>query len=196
MANRIRGKKRQEIIDNWLKGVEEPDVEVLPTKSDGRYIVRPKNTSTMQDKNVKEEAEQVEEKKEETKPKKDNRPATKTKHQENEDTSYRAKQGIKSSDEYEYRAKRGYESSDEYEYEYEYEEEEPERVDKLQLEILNELKRMNAEKQQHRAEKARRKELKQAVQHQLYKSAVFQQPERSNLQPPQRRRLNLLKRVL
>ena len=187
MANRIRGKKRQEIIDNWLKGVEEPDVEVLPTKSDGRYIVRPKNTSTMQDKNVEKEVKQAEEKKTETKPKKQVKHETPP--QENEETSNEV--GLES-------AKRTSESSDEYEYEYEYEyeEEEPERVDKLQLEILNELKRMNAEKEQHRAEKARRKEIKQAVQHQLYKSAVFQQPERLSVQPPQRRRLNLLKRCL
>ena len=182
MANRIRGKKRQEIIDNWLKGVEEPDVEVLPTKSDGRYIVGPKTQS--QDKKAENEGK-VEEKKAQPKPKKQVKHETPPQENEDESYEYRAKRGIKSSDEYEY------------EYEYEYEEEEPERVDKLQLEILNELKRMNAEKEEHRAEKQRRKELKHAVQHQLYKSAVFQQPERSNVQPaPQRRRLNLLKRLV
>ena len=42
MANRIRGKKRQEIIDNWIQGIEDPDVEVQPTKKENRYIVRPK----------------------------------------------------------------------------------------------------------------------------------------------------------
>ena len=32
MTNRIRGKKREEVISNWLKGVEDPNVEVKPTK--------------------------------------------------------------------------------------------------------------------------------------------------------------------
>ena len=43
MTNRIRGKKRTQIIDRWLKGVEDPDVEVKPTKNKERYIVKAKN---------------------------------------------------------------------------------------------------------------------------------------------------------
>ena len=39
MSN-IRGKLRQQYIDNWLEGHEDPDVEVKPTRIDGKYIVR------------------------------------------------------------------------------------------------------------------------------------------------------------
>ena len=39
MSN-IRGKLRQQYIDNWLEGNEDPDVEVKPTRIDGKYIVR------------------------------------------------------------------------------------------------------------------------------------------------------------
>jgi hypothetical protein len=42
MSN-IRGKLRQQYIDNWLEGHEDPDVEVKPTRIDGKYIVRYKN---------------------------------------------------------------------------------------------------------------------------------------------------------
>ena len=165
MANRIRGKKRQEIIDNWIKGIEDPDVEVKPTKKENRYIVRPKKsneeTKTEQteedtdDESVKEDIEQE--------PKKQQEP-----------------------------------TSDEYEYEYEYEEE-PERsnTELLQYEILNELKRMNDEKATRRAEKQRQKELKNTVKYQMMKQFSRQQQQQINEpQQPQRRRLNLLKRLL
>ena len=56
MTNRIRGKKREEVINNWLKGVEDPNVEVKPTKQEGRYIVKAK----------KEEPKEVEPEKDST----------------------------------------------------------------------------------------------------------------------------------
>lgn len=40
MSSRIRGRKRREVIEKWLSGVEDPDIEVIPTKSEGRYIVK------------------------------------------------------------------------------------------------------------------------------------------------------------
>ena len=39
----IRGKKRQEYIDEWLSGKENPEVEVTPTRYEGKYIVRYRN---------------------------------------------------------------------------------------------------------------------------------------------------------
>ena len=164
MANRIRGKKRQEIIDNWIKGIEDPDVEVKPTKKENRYIVRPKKSNEeaktepteedTDDESVKEDIEQE--------PKKQQEP-----------------------------------TSDEYEYEYEYEEE-PERsnTELLQYEILNELKRMNDEKATRRAEKQRQKELKNTVKYQMMKHLSHQQQQINEPKQPQRRRLNLLKRLL
>ena len=38
----IRGKKRQEYIQRWLNGEEDPEVEVMPTRVEGKYIVRPR----------------------------------------------------------------------------------------------------------------------------------------------------------
>ena len=36
----LRGSKRLSIIQNWLNGKEDDDWEVLPTKKDGKYIVK------------------------------------------------------------------------------------------------------------------------------------------------------------
>ena len=36
-------KRRQEIIKNWLDGKEDDEYDVIPTKIDGKYILRPKN---------------------------------------------------------------------------------------------------------------------------------------------------------
>ena len=157
MTNRIRGKKRQEVIENWLKGIEDPDIEVKPTKKENRYIVRSKSTSGEPEQNIEEE------------------PVEESKKHINESESQKV-------------------SSEEYEYDYEYEE--PNKSELLQYEILNELKRMNEEKAARRAEKQHKKDIKHQVQHQLYK----QQLSMSNTQPerpvPQRRRINLLSRLL
>ena len=45
MSNNIRGLKRQSIIDNWLNGVEDPDFEVVPTKAEGKYIVKQRTSN-------------------------------------------------------------------------------------------------------------------------------------------------------
>ena len=40
MSNYIRGLKRQQIIERWIQGHDDPDFEVFPTKKEGRYIVK------------------------------------------------------------------------------------------------------------------------------------------------------------
>ena len=46
----IRGKKRQEYIQKWLNGEEDPEVEVKPTRVEGKYIVRPREQNeTLED---------------------------------------------------------------------------------------------------------------------------------------------------
>ena len=45
MSNNIRGLKRQSIIDNWLNGVEDPNFEVVPTRAEGKYIVKQRTGS-------------------------------------------------------------------------------------------------------------------------------------------------------
>ena len=41
--SRVRGKKRMEIIKRFLEGEEDSDYEVVPTVTEGKYIVRPRN---------------------------------------------------------------------------------------------------------------------------------------------------------
>lgn len=36
----VRGVKRNQIIQRWIQGIEDPDYEVFPTKKDGKYIVK------------------------------------------------------------------------------------------------------------------------------------------------------------
>ena len=43
--SRVRGKKRMEIIKKFIDGEEDPDYEVIPTVTEGKYFVRPRNQS-------------------------------------------------------------------------------------------------------------------------------------------------------
>ena len=47
MSIPIRGLKRQEIINNWLNGVEDPDYEVVPTRAEGKYIVKTRDNKPL-----------------------------------------------------------------------------------------------------------------------------------------------------
>ena len=42
----IRGCKRLQIIQKWLNGHDDPNYEVLPTKTEGKYIVKKKAITT------------------------------------------------------------------------------------------------------------------------------------------------------
>lgn len=42
MSVRIRGKKREEIINNWLEGKDNDEYDVIPTKNEGKYIIKHK----------------------------------------------------------------------------------------------------------------------------------------------------------
>ena len=53
MSNYIRGLKRQQIIDRWIHGHDDPEYEVFPTKKEGKYIVK-KRTEPLE---TKEEVE-------------------------------------------------------------------------------------------------------------------------------------------
>ena len=192
MTNRIRGKKRTQIIENWLKGVEDPDVEVKPTKNEGRYIVKAKNkeepvksaSQTLCPEGAKEETK-AEPVKEETEAEPVKEEIKEQPIQSNIERLNVKKESVK-------------EESDEYTYEYEYEEEQPDINLSIQMEILNQLRAMQEEKRLRHEEKQRKKQIKEQVQHQLYKQRnkqIFVEPEvREDSIIPQRRRLNLLKR--
>ena len=40
MSNYVRGVKRNQIIQRWLQGIEDPEYDVFPTKKEGKYIVK------------------------------------------------------------------------------------------------------------------------------------------------------------
>ena len=56
--SRVRGKKRMEIIKKFIDGEEDPDYEVIPTVTEGKYFVRPRNGSRHQKVKQKTEDEQ------------------------------------------------------------------------------------------------------------------------------------------
>lgn len=47
-------RRRQEIINNWLEGKESEDYDVIPTHTEGKYILRPKKKSVEEVKNIEE----------------------------------------------------------------------------------------------------------------------------------------------
>ena len=61
--NRIRGKKRIEIIQKFLEGEEDPKYEVVPTVTEGKYFVRPRKNeskSELKRHDMNEEEEEIE----------------------------------------------------------------------------------------------------------------------------------------
>lgn len=49
----VRGMKRNQIIQRWLQGIEDPDYEVFPTKKEGKYIIKPRLTKDQSSDNLK-----------------------------------------------------------------------------------------------------------------------------------------------
>ena len=42
----VRGVKRNQIIQRWIQGIEDPEYEVFPTKKEGKYIVKLRDNKT------------------------------------------------------------------------------------------------------------------------------------------------------
>jgi hypothetical protein len=59
-GRKIQGAKRKEVIEKWLNGEDDPDWQVNPTKTDGKYIIRPRKPKT-DPKPEKEEQEEPQE---------------------------------------------------------------------------------------------------------------------------------------
>lgn len=49
MSKRINSSKRLQIIQRWLNGIDDEDYEVFPTKTEGKYFVRPRKNKLKQD---------------------------------------------------------------------------------------------------------------------------------------------------
>jgi hypothetical protein len=41
LPRQLQGRRRQEVIEKWLKGQEDPDWVVKATKTEGKYIISP-----------------------------------------------------------------------------------------------------------------------------------------------------------
>ena len=55
--SRVRGKKRMEIIKKFIEGEEDPDYEVIPTVTEGKYFVRPRKGTKSKNKSQKSKQE-------------------------------------------------------------------------------------------------------------------------------------------
>lgn len=53
MSKPVRGMKRAQIIQQWLRGIEDPNYEVFPTKKEGKYIIKPRDTPIPSGESVK-----------------------------------------------------------------------------------------------------------------------------------------------
>ena len=57
----VRGVKRNQIIQRWLQGIEDPLYEVFPTKKEGKYIVKPREIPIKNEVEEPHESVEVEE---------------------------------------------------------------------------------------------------------------------------------------
>lgn len=176
----IRGRARQQYIDNWLSGQEDPNVEVKPTRVDGKYIVRYKNLPSPS--NASTEVEDVNEIKNEPEIKE---PITESiKESIEEPVKEQVIEQVK--DEVEKQQNNGNNNSE------------------IMNEILKELKIINDERQAKQLKKQKKKELQQAIRKEFVRHRVIvedpdprpePEPERIYIDRTPikvRRRLNLL----
>ena len=152
MSASVRGKKRQEVIERWLKGEEDPNYEVIPTRVDGKYIVRPREQQTSSD--IRKTSPEI------------RKPS-----QVSVENTEAAKRFLAASE-------CSKEEEDEY---YEYEEEEIEKPkpvtkkpksrtlkgENIQLEMLKQLRILGEESLRKRAKKERKKETRHIIRKEL-----------------------------
>ncbi len=169
----IRGKQRAEYIQKWLQGEEDPEVEVIPTKAEGRYIVRrretvaPETTTTVENDNPSQSS-----------------------------AIPSATSVSDPSDEYEYYSESEYEEEEPKPVTKKSKRQLQGRD--IQLEILNQLRILGEDTLRKREKKERKKETKHIIRKELSRHYPIEysddEPPHIVYQPPryQRRRLNLL----
>jgi hypothetical protein len=54
MSRKIQGAKRQQVIEKWLAGEDDPDWEINQTKTPGKYIIRPRKGKEEDEPKVKQ----------------------------------------------------------------------------------------------------------------------------------------------
>ena len=195
MSN-IRGAVRQQYIDNWLRGNDDPDVEVKPTRVDGKYIVRYRNLPQLNSGNPSPEntSEKVEDEKQKPDAEKDISSSNSEKDISS-DLEGRPHQRWSSISEKPVPEDIASSIS-----------EEPVTKDVMQ-EILKQLKIINDERQAKQLKKEQKKQLQQAIRKEFVRHRVMVEDPEPYIEPepPQvmyvdrkpikvRRRLNLLER--
>lgn len=148
MSKRISGGKRLQVIQNWLNGKDDDEWEVFPTKTEGKYFVKPRKNKLKRDNN-NDSTEIV--------------PSEKTQHISQNDTST-------DSDEYEQQSitspkRKSKNKHSQYSYEYD---------PTVNIEILNQLKQLGEEMKNKREQKEQKRIIKEVFQKQMAKRSIFQ----------------------
>ncbi len=61
MSKHLTGSKRLAVIQRWINGHDDPDWEVFPTRKEGKYIVKKRETPIQKVQESEEENEEIEE---------------------------------------------------------------------------------------------------------------------------------------
>lgn len=212
MTKYVKGSQRLKLIQQYLQGKEDENYEVLPTRVEGKYIIKPRQ-SPLAKKDVISNSDNV------TSDNTNDKANDKANDNTNDNTNNKNNVSKQDSnvndsvvDDTKAYSDDEYSDSDDYDYEPAHKKKPRKQASydpTVNLEILNQLKYLGEELRSERAEKQQKKLIKAAVRNQLYKypnynaNVRFQddddeapapatQPPQS--QPPKlvRRRLNLL----
>ena len=61
MSNHLSGSKRLAVIQRWMNGHDDPNWEVLPTRKEGKYIVKKRTAPIEETQETHEETEEISE---------------------------------------------------------------------------------------------------------------------------------------
>ena len=61
MSKHLTGSKRLAVIQRWINGIDDPEWEVLPTRTEGKYIVKKRKTELPEQTQEEEETQETQE---------------------------------------------------------------------------------------------------------------------------------------
>ncbi len=87
MSKHLTGSKRLAVIQRWINGIDDPEWEVLPTRTEGKYIVKKRKTKLPEQTQEEEETQETQETEElEERPKKITKPKKTSKSKKTQET--------------------------------------------------------------------------------------------------------------
>lgn len=184
----VRGTKRQQIIAKWLRGEDDPDYEVIPTKDENKYIIKPKHSFKEQEQNEENETKKLKEEPEEYEPEEE--PTTEPEEEERHFVPELREPTTEPDDEPKSSKNKAKDS--------EINLSERNMPEDFQSMILLELRAIREEQERKREEKMRKKEIKSITKKQLSKTLTqpIYDEEDHETPKPTRRRVNLLSRYV